>query len=40
VENEKTAGFPRTLTGVEVHVRYREFDRPEALDPVTVPPPS
>jgi hypothetical protein len=40
VKKEKTAGFARTLSGVEVHMRYREFDRPEALDPVTIPPPS
>ncbi len=39
-KKEKTAGFARTLTGVEVHMRYTEFDRPEALDPVTVGPPS
>jgi hypothetical protein len=40
VKKEPTAGFVRTLSGVEVHMRYREFDRPEALDPVTIPPPS
>jgi len=37
---EPTAGFARTLAGVEVHVRYTEFDRPESLTPVTIPPPS
>ena len=31
VDKEKSAGFARTLTGVEVHMRYTEFDRPEAL---------
>ena len=40
VKREPTAGFARTLTGVEIHLRYREFDRPETLDTVTVPPPS
>ena len=40
VKREPTAGFARTLTGVEIHLRYREFDRPETLDAVTVPPPS
>ena len=39
-KKEPTAGFARTLTGVEIHVRYREFDRAETLDTVTVPPPS
>ncbi|MCY4527591.1 MAG: hypothetical protein OXD46_00985, partial [Chloroflexi bacterium] len=39
-KKEPTAGFARTLTGVEVHVRYREFDRAESLDAATVPPPS
>ncbi len=37
---EPTAGFARTLTGVEIHVRYREFDRAESLDTATVPPAS
>jgi hypothetical protein len=40
VRKEKTAGFARTLTGVEVHMRYTEFDRPESLDPLKIPPPS
>ena len=40
VGKEKTAGFARTLTGVEVHLRYAEFDRPESLDPIKIPPPS
>ena len=40
VKREPTAGFARTLTGVEIHLRYREFDRPETLDAATVPPPS
>ena len=40
VSKEKTAGFARTLSGVEVHMRYTEFDRPEALDPIKIPPPS
>ena len=40
VRKERTAGFERTLTGVEIHMRYTEFDRPEALDPVKIPPPS
>ena len=39
-KKEPTAGFARTLTGVEVHVRYREFDRAESLDAATVPPAS
>ena len=39
-KKEPTAGFARTLTGVEVHVRYREFDRAESLDVATVPPAS
>ncbi len=40
LRKERTAGFARTLTGVEIHMRYTEFDRPEALDPVKIPPPS
>ena len=40
VKKEPTAGFARTLTGVEVHVRYREFDRAESLDVATVAPAS
>ena len=40
LKKEPTAGFARTLTGVEVHVRYREFDRAESLDVATVAPPS
>lgn len=40
VKKEPTAGFARTLTDVEIHLRYREFDRPETLDTSTVPPPS
>ena len=40
LRKERTAGFARTLTGVEIHMRYTEFDRPEALDPVRIPPPS
>ena len=40
VRKEKTAGFARTLTGVEVHMRYAEFDRPESLDSVKIPPPA
>ena len=40
MRKEPTAGFARTLTGVEVHVRYREFDRAESLDTATVAPAS
>ena len=40
LSKERTAGFDRTLTGVEIHLRYTEFDLPEALDPVKIPPPS
>lgn len=40
LRKERTAGFDRTLTGVEIHLRYTEFDLPEALDPVKIPPPS
>ena len=36
----KTAAFARTLTGVEIHTRYRDFERPEGLDPVRIAPPS
>ena len=39
LQKEKTAGFARTLTGVEIHLRYTEFDRPGALDPLEIPPP-
>ena len=39
-KKEPTAGFARTLTGVEILVRYREFDRAESLDAATVPPAS
>ena len=37
---EPTAGFARTLTGVEIHVRYREFDRAESFNVATVAPAS
>ena len=37
---EPTAGFARLLTGVEINVRYTEFERPESLNPATIPPPS
>ena len=40
VRKQKTAGFARTLTGVEVHMRYVEPDRPDSLDPIKIPPPS
>ena len=40
LRKERTAGFERTLTGVEIHLRYTEFDLPDALDPVKIPPPS
>ena len=40
VKREPTAGFARTLTGVEIHARYREFDRAESLDAATVLPAS
>ena len=40
VRREKTAGFARTPNGVEIHIRYTEFDRPEALDPIEIPPPA
>ena len=35
----KSAGFARTVTGVEVHTRYKDFARPEGLDPERIAPP-
>ena len=29
---EKTAGFTRSVNGVEIRVRYKEFERPAGLD--------
>ena len=37
---EPTAGFTRTLSGMELHMRYKDFERPESLDPVRIGPPS
>ncbi len=33
----KTAGFRRSVNIAEVRVRYKEFDRPEGLDPERLP---
>ena len=37
---EKTAGFARTVNGVEVMTRYKDPERPEGLNPSRVVPPS
>lgn len=37
---EKTAGFARTVKGVEVMTRYKDPERPEGLNPSRVVPPS
>lgn len=34
----KSAGFARTVTGVEIHTRYKDFARPEGLGPETIAP--
>lgn len=34
---ERTAGFARTVNIVEVYVRYKEFERPVALNPKRLP---
>ena len=36
----ETAGFSRTVSGVEIQTRYKDFARPEGLDPRTIAPPS
>jgi hypothetical protein len=33
----KTAGFRQSVNIVEIHVRYKEFVRPEGLDPERLP---
>ena len=35
---EKTAGFDRTVSGVEVQTRFRDFVRPEGLSIERMPP--
>ena len=35
---EKTAGFTRSVNGVEVRVRYKEFERPVGLGVERVAP--
>ena len=37
-EFEKRAGFTRSLNGVEVWVRYKEFERPEGLEVPAIAP--
>ena len=32
VHMEKSAGFTRSMNGVEIQTRYRDFDRPEGLE--------
>jgi len=34
----KSAGFARTVTWVEIHTRYKDFARPEGLDPEKIAP--
>ncbi len=38
VRMERTAGFTRSLNGIEIQTRYRNFDRPEGLERQTVAP--
>lgn len=38
VHMEKTAGFTRSINGIEIQTRYKDFERPEGLERRTVAP--